>query len=159
MRAVSRGEGVAVEQVVAARDWLAATVKIPATKIGVIGFCMGAGLAFAVGRSFAAVSGNYGLAPPESVLAGSAPVIGCFGMRDRMFRGQADILDERLSRLGVRHEVHKFEDAGHSFLTDGKHPIAKLFSQPFLSLGGEPGAAEDGWKKILRFFDAELGFR
>ena len=158
MRAVSRGEGVAIDQIVAARDWLASTVKIPLDKIGVIGFCMGAGLAFAVGKSFAAVSGNYGMVPPEPVLAGSGPVIGCFGMRDRMFRKQADVLDERLTKLGVRHEVHKF-DAGHSFLTDGKHPIAELFTQPFLALGGPPSAAEDGWKKILRFFDAELGFR
>ena len=50
-----------------------------------------------------------------------------------------------------------FPDVGHSFLTDGDHPIARILSYPVLHIDYKPETAEVGWGKIMAFFDTHLG--
>jgi carboxymethylenebutenolidase len=157
-RAMRSGRGPAVDQAHAVRDWLCQNAHLDERRVGIIGFCFGGGYALAVGRGWGAVSTNYGSIPsaPE-VLTGMGPTIGCYGGRDRLFGDQGPILQERLARYGVEVEAHSFSDAGHSFLTDGHHPVMTALSWPFLRGGAAPAAAEEAWRRIFAFFDKHLG--
>ncbi len=83
------------------------------------------------------------------------PVIGCYGGRDRDFSKTPGTLTRRLGEVGVTPEVHVWEDAGHSFLTDGDHPVARVLYPP-LALGDYPEAREEGWARIFAFLDRHL---
>lgn len=156
LRAVASGQGTQIEQILLARRWLSEHAGIDAKRIGVIGFCMGGGFALAVGRGWGAVSTNYGDVPPAGVMRDIGPVIGCYGGRDRIFGKTGDRLRERLRPLGVEPEVHVYPEVGHSFLTNGHHPIAGALTQPFFHIDYNPAVAEDAWGKILAFFDQHL---
>lgn len=153
---ISQGEGELTNEILAARDWLAAEAGLTAANIGVIGFCLGGGLALATGPNFAAVSGNYGDLPPAEVLRGSPPVIACFGGRDRAFGRNASRLGKRLESLEVVHEIHTFPTVGHSFLTDGKHPVMFALTWPIMQVVWDPDVAEAGWTKILAFLNNHI---
>jgi carboxymethylenebutenolidase len=154
---ISSGEGPFAERLDDAKRWLAAEAGLDEQRIGVIGFCIGGGLALAVGRRFGAVSTNYGDVPPEEVLRGAPPIIACYGGRDRLFRRNGERLSKRMNVLGqAAPEVHTFPSAGHSFLTDGYHPIATVLSWPLFHVRYDPSVAEEGWGKILGFFERTL---
>jgi carboxymethylenebutenolidase len=145
-----------VGEVHAARAWLAREARLPPSAIGLIGFCMGGGFALACGPEWGAISTNYGDVPPAERLRGMPPIIGCYGGRDVLFAGRAEVLERRLRRVGVAHEVHVFPSVGHSFLTDGHHPIGQLLSKPLLQVRYDPAVAEEGWRRILVFFDRHI---
>lgn len=154
---IASGEGLFAEQLDEAKRWLSRESGIDEQRIGVIGFCIGGGLALAVGRRFAAVSTNYGDLPPDEVLRGTSPIIACYGGRDRIFRRNGERLRERLRVLGEREpEVHSYASVGHSFLTDGDHPIGVALTWPLFQIRYDPAVAEDAWAKILGFFDRTL---
>ncbi|UCE86664.1 MAG: dienelactone hydrolase family protein [Deltaproteobacteria bacterium] len=156
MRAVATGEGAAVDQAIRARDWLTDETGLARESIGIIGFCFGGGFALAVGRHWGAVSTNYGVVPETPLLQGIGPVIGCYGGRDRVFGRNGERLSERLSALGVPHESHTFDAVGHSFLTDGDHPVSSALSRPLLAIRYDPDVAEDGWRRIFAFMERHL---
>lgn len=156
LAAIASGRGPQVDQVQRARAWLTEQTGVPPERMAVIGFCMGAGLALAVGPSFAATSTNYGDVPPAEVLRGLGPTIGCYGGRDRIFARSAGKLKTTLEQLQIRHEVHVFEQVGHSFLTDGHHPVASFLSKPLMQIAYKPEVAEEGWAKILAFLQANV---
>jgi carboxymethylenebutenolidase len=156
MRAIATGQGPQIEQIGGARAWLGERAGVAAPAVGLIGFCIGGGFALAAGRGWGAVSTNYGDIPPPRVLAGVGPTIGCYGGRDLLFRRHGDRLRAALVPQGTKHEIHVFADAGHSFLTDGHHPIAGALTAPLLHVAYDPSLAEQGWGKILAFFDAQL---
>lgn len=154
---IASGEGPFAEQLDEAKRWLSAEAELDQRRIGVIGFCIGGGLALAVGRRFAAVSSNYGDLPPEQVLRGSPPIIACYGGRDRVFRRNGERLRERMRVLGqAALEVHSYASVGHSFLTDGDHPLATALTWPLFHIRYDAAVAEDAWAKILAFFDRTL---
>ena len=158
--AAKRGDDVApVRQAVRARDWLTRQAGIPKERIAIIGFCFGGGFALVAGKHFGVVSANYGTTPELAALKGIAPTIGCYGGRDHSMRGQDRLLKERLTTLGVEHEIFKPEDAGHAFLTDGNRPVASFFTWPLMHVKIDPENAEAGWQRILRFFDEHLSER
>lgn len=154
MRELSVGKGEQIDVLRAAGDEVQRHAGTPRDKVAVIGFCMGGGLALAVGNAFGSVSTNYGEVPPIEVLRGIGPTIGCYGGRDRAFRSAPATLRKNLGALGIEPEVHVFEGAGHAFLCDGAHPIASFFSAPILSVDPErdAGDREEAWKKIFAFF-------
>jgi carboxymethylenebutenolidase len=152
---MQRGEGPMIDQVRAARARLVAE-GIDEQKVGLIGFCFGGGFALAAGRGWGAVSTNYGALPPDEVMRGLGPTIGCYGRNDNIFGNMAPKLERRLTSLGVEVETHTFENVGHSFLTDGHHPVAGFFARPLFSLRYDRETAEEGWKRILAFFDKHL---
>ncbi len=153
-RAMRHGDGVAVGQAHAARAWLADRAGLENRQIGLIGFCFGGGFALAAGSGWGAVSTNYGDVPSTEAMRGIGPVIGCYGKRDRIFGGLGSKLRERLAPLGCVPEVHEV-DAGHSFLTDGHHPIAKRLAFP-MAIGDYPEARDHAWASIFEFFDRHL---
>jgi carboxymethylenebutenolidase len=153
MAALARGDGQAFDQVRRAKAWLEGA-GIPAAKIGVIGFCLGGGFALAIGREFSAVSTNYGDVPRQDRLRGLPPTIGCYGAKDRVFAPKAADLRGKLEALRVPCEVHVFDEVGHSFLTDGNHPIGDVLGKPLMGIVPyNPAVAEDGWRRIMTFLD------
>lgn len=157
VRAMSDGADIpATRQARRARDWLMQRCGLPREAVGVIGFCFGGGFALMVGHDFGAVSTNYGMVPPAERLAGLPPVIGCYGGRDRVFRGNADVLRTRLEAVGVEHAVHRFDTVGHSFLTDGDRPVSYALTRPLFQIRFDPAVAEQGWRLIVDFFERHL---
>jgi carboxymethylenebutenolidase len=86
-RQLAAGSGPAFTALDAARTFLSGRTDCTG-KAGVIGFCMGGGFALlcAPRKGFDVAAVNYGPVPKdaESVLAGSCPIVGSFGGRDRM---------------------------------------------------------------------------
>lgn len=154
MKQLQRGEGPMIEQVRHAGAWLQTQTGLPASQVGVIGFCMGGGFALACGGGFGAVSTNYGEVPtlPEAL----GPTIGCYGGRDRMFRGKAALLEAKLTERGVPHEVRTYPSAGHAFLTPGRHPVAAFLTRGLLNVSWDPEVADEAWSHILTFFEKHL---
>jgi carboxymethylenebutenolidase len=59
--------------------------------------------------------------------------------------------------VDVPREIHVYPTVGHSFLTDGDHPVAIALTRPLMHIRYDPEVAEDAWGKILGFFDRHLG--
>jgi carboxymethylenebutenolidase len=153
---IASGEGQMADGIFAAQKWLCERAGLEPSRVGVIGFCLGGGLALAVGREFGVVSSNYGDLPPVDVLRQSPPIIACYGGRDRMFRRNAAGLRERMQVVGRECEVHTFPTVGHSFLTDGDHPFLAALTRPLMQIRYDAAVAEDAWQKILAFFERTL---
>ncbi|HEY8039959.1 MAG TPA: dienelactone hydrolase family protein [Polyangiaceae bacterium] len=153
-RAMKTGDGVSVRQGRNARAWLSGKTGIDPAHVGLIGFCFGGGYALMAGAGWGAVSANYGHPPKATAMRGIGPVIACYGKRDSTLRKGPEELRALLAEVGQDDaEIHVF-DAGHSFLTDGK--VSLLGKLLPLGLGDYPDAREDGWRRILSFFDQRL---
>jgi carboxymethylenebutenolidase len=153
---IQRGDDSApVRQARCARAWLCAQANLQPEHVGLIGFCFGGLFVLAAGSGWGAVSSNYGELPEAEAMRGIGPVIACYGSRDR--RASPDELKRRLAKVGVTPEVHAYPDAGHSFLTDGHHPIASALTWPLYHLAYHEPSARDAWPKIFEFFARTLG--
>jgi carboxymethylenebutenolidase len=129
-----------------------------AERMAILGHCMGGRAAFLGASSTpyfrAAViyyCGNMfkpwgeGLSAFERLPGLKASVIGFFGNDDKN-PSPADVsrIDAELTRLGVRHEFHRYDGAAHAF---------QNFVRPEQL---RPQAAEDSWGKALAFLGREL---
>ncbi len=145
----------ALGDIEATRRWLAARDEVDAERIGVIGFCMGAGFALLFGArggvKVAAV--NYGKVPKDqAALANVCPVVGSYGAKDKMFRKDADRLEQHLTGLAVDHDVKIYENVGHSFLSYDNGPAWMARIPSPMNAGYAEPEAEDAWRRILEFF-------
>ncbi|HET6818810.1 MAG TPA: dienelactone hydrolase family protein [Mycobacteriales bacterium] len=155
LRTLSTGSGRARDDIDAARRRLSEDSSCTG-KVGIIGFCLGGGLALLVSPDgFDAAAPNYGFLPKDPIrrLEGACPVVASYGGNDRPLKGAADKLASTLGRLGVDHDVKEYPGARHGFLF--KHHGVTGLSEP-LFVAYDADAADDAWRRIFTFFDARL---
>jgi carboxymethylenebutenolidase len=156
-RQLAAGSGPAFTALDAARTFLSGRTDCTG-KAGVIGFCMGGGFALlcAPREGFDVAAVNYGPVPKdaESVLAGSCPIVGSFGGRDRMGAPGLERLQRALPVLEVPHDVKVYPGSGHRFMTVSTGPSAVLAKLAAMSF--QPADAEDAWRRIFAFFETYL---
>lgn len=160
MRGLRGGEGPVFQDLDACRQWLADRPEVDPARIGVIGFCLGGGMAllFAARGDLGAAAVFYGAVPrKQDTLEEVCPVLGSFGGRDRVFGKGGRRLERNLSALGKPHDVKTYPEAGHSFMSDHQGLLAKANSWGPMKVGYAPDAAEDSWRRIEAFFGEHLG--
>ncbi len=156
---LSGGVAREIADIHAAREALA--VRVDDQRIAVAGFCQGGGFALIAGTrpGFSAAAVNYGTVPAErSMLDGVCPVVASYGAKDRVVgRNMGERLERHLSTLGVPHDVKTYEGAGHSFFSrvDGWQGWLARVPTP-MAVGYDEDAAEDGWRRMLAFFDEHV---
>jgi carboxymethylenebutenolidase len=157
-----RGEvGRVLDDLDAARAWLATRPEVDATRIGVVGFCMGGGFAllYAMHTPLGVAGTFYGDVPKTADgLRGVCPVLGGFGGRDRIFAPQGRRLEQLLGELGVAHDVKVYPEAGHSFMSRHEPGVlTTLGAWGPMAAGFDPEAEADSWRRIEAFFGEHLG--
>lgn len=159
-RELQAGEGEFFDTIEAARGWLAGWQECSG-RIGVVGFCLGAGFALmsASRYDFKVASVNYGEVPDdaERVLNGACPIVASFGGRDRTLRGHPQRLGSALTARGIEHDLKVYPNAGHAFLNARYPAMIGMFAKlKGMGAGPHPPSAEDAWRRIETFFDAHL---
>lgn len=156
---LNRGSGAAFDDLDAARKFLQEQTNVDASKIGVVGFCMGGGFAllYAVHAPMGVAAAFYGDVPKTAdKLLGICPVLGGFGAKDRIFAPQGERLAKLLSEIGVEHDVKMYESAGHSFMSQNSGALASIGAISPMKAGYNEDAAEDSWRRIETFFAKHL---
>jgi carboxymethylenebutenolidase len=134
-------------------DYLKSSDAVRGQGVGVVGFCMGGGLALKLAADRAgdvrAVVAFYGLIPWEgaepdwSRLQGA--VQGHFATQDQFFTTEAaNALERRLKELGKDVEVHHY-DADHAFFNDSRPEVH------------DPEASHVAWERTVDHFRQHLG--
>ncbi|HYM55845.1 MAG TPA: dienelactone hydrolase family protein [Solirubrobacteraceae bacterium] len=158
---LSGGMAREIADIHSAREALAARAEVDPERIAVAGFCQGGGFALVAGAQpgFSAAAVNYGMVPSErSRLDGLCPVVASYGGRDRLVgRKMAERLESHLTALGVPHDVETYDGVGHSFFSqvDGWQGWLARVPTP-MAVGYDEDAAEDGWRRMLAFFDEHV---
>jgi len=169
MRQARARGGRVFDEIEAARAWLSARDDCTG-RVGVIGFCLGGGLALLVApdHGFSAASVNYGTASKDAYaadfLARACPIVASYGAKDRSptLPGAAARLEAALTTLGLPHDVKEYPEAGHGFMNDhdGAGDKSPLLLAVMAKLAPGPGyheaSAEDARRRIVSFFDAHL---
>jgi len=143
---LSSNEEQGLANLKAAYDYLEA--KMGATKIGVIGWCLGGKwslkTALMLPEDIDATVIYYGsLTDDKDILATlDMPIIGFVGTRDRLHK-EFIAFDANMKELGKNANIHIYEGAKHAF--------ANASGTVY-----EPVAAEDSWEKTVDFLRTHL---
>jgi carboxymethylenebutenolidase len=142
-------------------DWTRATAELygavahlhereHASKVGVVGFCMGGALTVLAAQDPAVASyvSFYGFpptppdAPPRSI---QAPGLLLFGEHEHVFSvEQARTFAAAQQQLGIPTTIVEYPGAGHAFLNDTRPEVY------------HPDAAKDAWQRMLAHFARTL---
>lgn len=152
-------EGFAYEVIDAARAYLAARDDVDARRVAVAGFCMGGGFALvaAADQSFAVAAPFYGAVPKDaSRLRGLCPTIAQYGALDTPYRSHAARLARHLEALGVEHELHIYDEVGHSFMNQLEGELAPLGRHLPIHAFYDPATEAIAWDRLLDFFERHV---
>ena len=155
MRAALTKQGPAVEDILAARDYLRDRPECTGV-VGIAGFCMGGQFALILSpKGFGASAPFYGTPLPknlEETLSGACPIVASFGAKDPLGRGAPAKLNKAVAAQGVAADVKVYPNAGHSFAN-------QLPAQALLRVTGfgyNEAVAEDAWNRVFDFFATHL---
>lgn len=154
-----RRSGTAWDVLEAATARLVAAHGVDRGRIGVMGFCMGAGFALLLAQreNLAVAAPFYGEAPTEVLEAAEVcPVIGGWGERDLLFRSHGRRLRDHLRAVGVDHDIALYPDAGHSYMDDHRGALARLGRLSPMGARYDQASADDSWARVLTFFATHL---
>jgi carboxymethylenebutenolidase len=156
MRTMVTGSGAAMDDLEAARRWLADRPEVDGTRLGTIGFCMGGSFALLLARTgLYKVSAPFYGRPPD--LPRSCPVVASFGGRDLGMRGAPEKLTADLDAVGVPHDVKVYPEAGHSFFTRTPGLIGQLVRRLPIHAEYHEASAQDAHRRVVAFFREHLG--
>jgi len=119
-------------------------------KVGTVGFCMGGALSLYAATKNANVNaavifyGGHPNVKPD--LAGlRAPILGLYAENDGFVTvTSVRDLEKNLKSLGKKYEFHIYPGVDHAFFNDERPAVYN------------PTAAEDAWKRTLKFFNSHL---
>jgi carboxymethylenebutenolidase len=146
------GKGRGVDDLLAARAWLAAQPFVESERIATMGFCMGGGYALLLAKTglFKAAADFYGQVP--ETLDGACPIVASYGDRDAPLMPSVPKLEAELSRLAIPSDVKVYPGVGHGFMNEQPN---KVFAFLLKNLPGrvayDAGAADDAMKRMLAF--------
>ena len=153
------GRGAAYSDLRAAREYLISDRRCT-RKVGLAGFCMGAGFCLQMAPSglFEATAPSYALLPKDvEKLQQSCPVVASFGAKDPIVaRGTAAKLEAVLTQGRVPHDVKEYPDVGHSFMNDHAVPAPIRLVAGIAGMAYSRPEAEEAWQRILNFFAQHL---
>lgn len=157
LKTVATGKGAPLDDLDAARRWLAALPGVDGERMGVIGFCLGGGFALllAMTGKYQASAPFYGIAPKQ--MPRSCPVVASYGGRDLVLTKDPDRLRANLERLDVPHDVKVYPEAGHSFHTQAPGRVTEMIG-PYtpLRIGYDEPSARDAHRRVVAFFRKHL---
>ena len=132
----------------AAMAWLRASPKVKG-RIGVMGFCMGGGVALDFGLhnpDLSAVVMFYGHPNTDAtaLAALKAPVMAHFGqLDDGIPQAKIDAFSDAMKKAGRTLKVFTYPGAGHAFMNDTRPSY-------------NPDAARQAWARTMEFFQKSL---
>jgi carboxymethylenebutenolidase len=157
IRAIMKQRGQPLDDLDAARRYLASRSEVDPARLGIVGFCMGGGFAIvlAMRGHYRAIAPFYGEVPEQ--LPAACPTVASVGGRDKPLSHAAGRLRSHLERLGVPHDVKVYEDAGHSFYTRQEGFVARKIG-PLLPMrvGHHEPSALDAKERVITFFRDHL---
>ncbi|MFN3704418.1 MAG: dienelactone hydrolase family protein [Thermoflexales bacterium] len=140
----------AVDEIIAALEFLRRDPGVSPKRLGVMGFCMGGLLTFKVAAAYqhlAAISPWYPVMydpTPEEVAKVNASVLAIYGERDSFVSlEQVEKVKGLYAAAGKDAEFRVYAGAGHAF----NNPDHGMFV---------PEAAKDAWARAVAFFKAKL---
>ncbi|MGH2582404.1 MAG: dienelactone hydrolase family protein [Anaerolineales bacterium] len=138
----------AIGEIGAAARYLRSIPEVGGKKVGIVGWCMGGGLALSAAAHsdrLDAVVCFYGR-PLEThdTAKLKAPVLGLYGELDSGIpASMVQDFDKELEKLGVPHYIHTYAGAQHAFFNDDRPAY-------------HPEAAKDAWGRTLAWFRQHL---
>jgi carboxymethylenebutenolidase len=135
-------------------DFLQASDRVRGDGVGVVGFCMGGGLAMMLGvhrpDALRAIVPFYGIIPWESAEPDwsklEAPMEGHFAELDEFFSPEkAAALEAKLRDLGKEVDFHHYAGVHHAFFNDARPEVY------------DDDAASLAWTRTLEFLRSKLG--
>ncbi|HVA20941.1 MAG TPA: dienelactone hydrolase family protein [Candidatus Micrarchaeia archaeon] len=142
--------GRAARDLCGAVDHLVSSEEARGGLVGVIGFCMGGGLAVQLAtlrEAVAACVDYYGIPGADAELARiRGHVLGHFAEQDQHASPAAAAdLGRRLDTAGVVHQFHTYPGTQHAFFNDDREEVY------------DEGAARQSWERTLTFLRDRLG--
>ena len=122
--------------------------RLPAAKVGAVGFCFGGGMTWLLMNTgearLAAAVPFYGPAPKDPDFSkAKAAVLGVYGRLDQRVNDTRPDAEAALRKAGLTHKIRTFEGANHAFFNDtGERYEAK--------------AAGEAWTELLAWFATHL---
>ena len=159
VRTLRGGSGPVLADLEACRVAFTARPEVDGARVGIAGFCFGAGFALlaGTGSAYRASAVHYGEVPSDAAaLAGTCPVVASYGGRDRVFGPHAARLEAHLAELAVAHDVRTYDDVGHSFMNH--EPRWVELTAPVMPMhpAYSHEAAEHAWDRMLAFFATHI---